>query len=349
MTITDLAEHLGMTKGTVSRALNDYADISETTKTRVRREADRMGYRPHAQAQAVRTGRAKSIGLVLQIDEHDGQSPFLKDFIAGLTGATSEIGWTLTVGSATSDDDMIQTMARMVDERKVDGFVLPRARVNDHRLNYLTSQGVPAILYGRSNFFAEDTAAYFDISGEDAMEDAVMRLHALGHNRIGYVGGVDVFNFTHLRHEGYREGLDKAGLDYDAGLVRWGARTAQDGADAFRSLIESSKPPTAVVFSTDETALGAYHVARDLGLRIGDDVSVVAYDGIPEADHSDPSLATYRVDNRSAGHKLIEMLKAIIDGAPAPSQRLLETAKFHAGGSISAPRRTSEELRAYIL
>ena len=352
VTISDVAHRLGMSKGTISRALNDYSDISEATKQRVRREADRMGYSPLAHAHAIRTGRAKSIGLVLQIDEHDGQSPFLKDFLAGLTETTSDLGWTLTVACAGSDDEMRETMARLIEQRKVDGFVLPRTRVNDPRWIYLREQGVPSVLYGRTDFFSGEPAegsSYYDISGEDAMADAVARLVSKGHQRIGFVAGIDVFNFTHLRLDGYRTGLAKAGIAFDKSLIAQGARTTEDGARAVESLLQTSLPPTAIIFSTDETALGSYIVARQRGLRIGQDVSIVAYDGIREGQLSDPSLATYKVDTRAAGSALIRMLIQQIQGTEAAALRTIVPATFVNGGSIGVPALGSAQLAARMV
>ena len=85
VTIADVAERLGVTKSTVSRALNGYPDIAEGTRIRIARTAERMGYRPLTHAQAIRTGRTRSLGLVLQIDGEDSARPFLAEFIAGLT------------------------------------------------------------------------------------------------------------------------------------------------------------------------------------------------------------------------------------------------------------------------
>lgn len=125
VTIAMVAEALGVTKGTVSRALNDYPDISAATRARVRRVAERMGYRPLAQAQAIRTGRTRTLGLVLQTDIPGAQRPFLSDFLAGLTGAASAEHWTLTVATSAGGRRMLETLERLVDERKADGFILP--------------------------------------------------------------------------------------------------------------------------------------------------------------------------------------------------------------------------------
>lgn len=87
VTISDLADYLNLTKGTVSRALNGYDDIAENTRLRVKRAAEQLNYRPLSHAQAIRTGRVRSLGLVLQVNEHDGHRPFVAEFLAGLSEA----------------------------------------------------------------------------------------------------------------------------------------------------------------------------------------------------------------------------------------------------------------------
>ena len=110
VTISDVADALGVAKGTVSRALNNYPDISESTRRRVQRTADAMGYRPLAQAQAIRTGRSRAIGLVLQNDIVGAQRPFLSDFLAGVSKTASEASWTITVAMSAGGEEMLATM-----------------------------------------------------------------------------------------------------------------------------------------------------------------------------------------------------------------------------------------------
>ncbi len=121
VTISQLADALGLTKGTVSRALNGYPDISDGTRQRVERQAERMGYRPLGQAQGIRTGRTRSLGLVLQMNVHDAQRPFLADFIAGISQTAAEENWSLSVATAGSKPEMLDAMERLIDERKADG------------------------------------------------------------------------------------------------------------------------------------------------------------------------------------------------------------------------------------
>lgn len=352
VTITDLASSLGLTKGTVSRALNNYPDISEATRLRVQRAAERLGYRPLSHAQAIRTGRVRSLGLVLQIDEHDAHAPFLKDFLAGVTQAATELGWTLAVATAQSDTHMQETLGRLIDEHKADGFILPRSRVRDPRVEFLQGRGVPFILYGRSGFGIEghtDRTSWFDISGEAAMQDAVMRLHGFGHCRIGFVGAGIEYNYSHLRAQGYRAGLKACGLDHAPELERKNIRLSKDGAAATEALLRLPNPPTAIVFSTDEAAMGAYTACEKLGILLGEDLSIIAYDGIPEGQFARPGLTTFSVDSRRAGERLAHMLiSQIREDAPAESLRELAPANLVPRQSDGPPRRTPSELAAHL-
>ena len=238
--ISDVAESLGLTKGTVSRALNGYPDISQETRLRVQKRAEALGYSPLSHAQAIRTGYVKSLGLVLQVNEHDSHRPFLAGFLAGVTKAATSEGWTLTVATAESDEDMLHTLARLVDERKVDGFILPRTFVDDPRVKFLRSEGVPFVLFGRTG--DTEGCAWYDILGERAMEAAVKRLHGFGHTRIAFVNGGSQYYYSTLRLRGYLSGMRNAGLVVDKAVIRSGVDTVEQGAAAANLLLTSPQP-----------------------------------------------------------------------------------------------------------
>lgn len=346
VTISDVASSLGLTKSTVSRALNGYPDISESTRLRVRRKAELMGYRPLALAQAIRTGRTRTLGLVLQTDIAGAQRPFLSDFLAGLTSTASAESWTLTVATSAGGAAMLATLERLVDERKADGFILPRTFSDDARMKLLRGLGVPFVLYGR---VADPTGcAWFDILGEEAMREAVLRLAGLGHRRIGYVNGGHEYNFSHLRETGFRDGMTEAGVPVDETAVTGGAMTKDAGAAATIRLLSLPNPPTAIVFAVDAAALGAYDAAEALGLTIGSDISIISYDGIPEGAWAKPPLTTYRVDSRMAGSRLADLLIRRIRGAAPEDLRETAKATLDRRGSDGPPAISSEVLARHV-
>lgn len=329
VTINDLASNLGMSKSTVSRALNGYSDISETTRVRVSAMAKKMGYSPLSHAQAIRTGRVRALALVLQMDEPDRHNPFLHEFLVGACEAVSGFGWTLTVATAASDEDMKSVLNRLIDERKADGFILPRTQVNDPRVHLLRARGVAHILYGRTEHgvaASRLSGSWYDVLGEKAMTEAVQRLATFGHKRIAYVGSSLNFNYSLLRKEGFLSGLREVDYLRDDTLLRDGARTREQGLAETRALLQCDQPPTAIVYATDMAALGGYDAIGELGLRVGVDVSVISYDGAPEAQYARPALTTFNVDTRRAGGRLAELLIRQIRGEAADSLRELEEA-----------------------
>ncbi|MGI9394848.1 MAG: LacI family DNA-binding transcriptional regulator [Boseongicola sp.] len=338
MTISDMAAALGLTKSTVSRAMNGYPDISETTQIRVRRMAEKLSYQPLSHAQAIKTGRTRSLGLVLQLSDHDAQRPFLAEFLAGLSAGAHAEGWTLTVAASDSHEDMIETFRALLRDGKADGFILPRAICDDPRVRLLREADVPFVLFGRQT--NEDGCAWFDILGEDAMQKAVLHLAELGHRRIGYINGGTKYAYAALREIGFRQGMQDAALSINDDLIVQNAVTIEDGTKAAGVLLDHQTPPTAIVCAVDFAALGAYRAAIARKFQVGCDVSIMGYDGIPEGAHVQPPLTTFSVDNKAAGERLSNLLIRRIRGEPLTDLRETASATFVDRGS-TGPMLTS--------
>ena len=347
VTINDLAQELGLAKGTVSRALNGYPDIAQRTVLRVKKTAEKMGYAPLAHAQAIRTGSSRALALVLHTGEPDAQRPFLAGFIAGITTAASQEHWSLTVATAKTDDEMLTTMRRLIREGKADGFILPRTKTLDSRIDLCRSEGVPFILFGRTG--EDQQCAWFDFLGEDAVSGAVKHLFGLGHVRMGFINGPAEFNFSRLRERSFLNAVSEFGVSTQTDIVRSGATTPDEAEKLAKELLTHSEPPTAIVCATDHIALGVYHAAEALGLKVGEDIATIGYGGAPEGSVARPGLTTYEVDNRLAGERLAKMLIQLIRGATPEHLRETAPAQLITRGSDGPMTLSSEELRARIL
>lgn len=331
VTISDMADALGMTKSTVSRAMNGYSDISEATRLRVKRMAEKLNYQPLSHAQAIKTGRTRSLGLVLQLSDHDSQRPFLAEFLAGVSAGASNEGFTLTVASADDHAHLIEIFRSLLRDGKADGFILPRAMVKDERVRMLRDADVPFVLFGRQD--NADGCAWYDVRGEDAMFDAVQHLASLGHKRIGFINGGVIYSYAGLREIGFADGMAAAGLMLDTDLIIEDVVTTVEGAIAAEQLLSHDAPPTAIICATDRAALGVYQAAQARGLTIGRELSVVAYDGIQDGMHAVPPLTTFSVDNREAGVQLATLLIRRVRGEPPETLRKTVPAKFLLRGS----------------
>ena len=335
-----------MTKSTVSRALNSYPDIAPRTRSRIERAAAELGYRPLSQAQSIRTGRARSLGFVLATYDHDSYRPFLAGFLAGISRSANAHGWDLTLTTAASPQASLEAISRLAVERKADGFILPRPEIDDRRISLLRAEEIPFVLFGRND--GAGRCAWYDIVSEDAIRDAVSRLHRLGHRRIGFVNGGEQYCYSRYRLQGYREGLAACDLRFDERLVVTNAATSARGEAAALQLLRNDLPPTAIVYAVDMAALGLYRAAARLRLTIGQDISVISYDGIPEGRQIHPTLTTFSVDRVCAGERLATQLINLIRGGEPESLRETEYATLIAGESDRPPIRSSEDFAALL-
>ena len=187
ITIQDLADHLGISKGTVSRALRGYADVSASTVERVQQAAKELGYQPSAVAQGIKTGLARSVGLILLPKSRAASRPFLMQFINGISTSIAKHGYTLTVATAQSDAEMLELHRDLFVQRKVDGFILPRTMHNDPRIQILDQLKAPLVLYGQTENLTQ--YSWFDINQVECFRRATTRLLNFGHRHLAFLGG----------------------------------------------------------------------------------------------------------------------------------------------------------------
>ena len=326
MTIKDVASKLGLSKSTVSRALNGYEDISIETRQKVKQTADEMGYKPMVQAQAIRSGLVRSVGVILNAEGDYDFHTYLSDLLDGISRRAFDHHWTVTVSTAPNMQGALAMMKRLSEERAVDGFILPRTKIDDARINYLRDIDMPFVMYGRTE--ADDNYSWFDIDSETAMKDAVLILAALGHRRIGFINGIRSYTYARMRLRGYRAGLELAGLSFDTKLIRNDAVSKADGLKQGRNLLQQPDPPSAVVCALDIAALGLYEAAKEDGLQIGRDLSVISYDGIREGVDAKPALTTFAVDHKTAGSAIVDLLIEQLRGSKPELLHKLVKAQF---------------------
>ena len=149
VSLKQLAQHLSLTEGTVSRALNNYADISPKTRDRVRRAAEELGYRPNPTARRLATGRAEAAAYVMPTSCSALSTPFLSQLLQGLGDALANRGWDLLVVQPPSAEEEIETLRKLIAAGKVSGVVLSRPLKVDPRIELLKTSGFPFVVHGR--------------------------------------------------------------------------------------------------------------------------------------------------------------------------------------------------------
>ena len=315
MNLKELANELGLSQTTVSRALNGYPEVNEATRLRVSEAASRLGYRPNASARRLATGRAGAFGMVLRTSAY---GPHTVEFLGGLAERLVSDEIDILVSTVDSEEEEIAAYRRARQSRKVDAIVLASPHPNDPRIHVLNELGLPFVLHGRSE--GAPPHAWLDIDNAGATERATAHLLDLGHRRIALVNGPRGVTFATHREAGNRMALAARGVTPNPALIVNAVFTDETGFRNAQQMLERTPAPTAFVAGSMMTALGIFRAIRSSGLTLGRDVSMIAHDDVfpyLNADNMVPSMSTTRSSIRAAGDRVAELMLQILAGRPA--------------------------------
>jgi len=313
VTIRDVAARAAVSQATAARALGGYGYVSSGARRAVLAAAAELGYRPNAVAKALVSGSTRTIGLIVG----DIENPFFAAAARGLADVVEDEGYTLLL--ANSDEDL-ERERRAVDvfrTQLVDGLVVAPVSGNDGtHLRLLESDRRPLVLMDRAIRGLHVDSVLVDNAG--GARAAVRHLLGFGHDRIGVVSDADEISSTAERLRGYRRAMRDAGLEPDPGLVSVGPSTRLGGYEAARALLERSDRPRALFTLNNFMTAGAVRAIRDLGLRIPDDVALVAFDELEWTTLVDPPITVVAQPvaelGRTVGARLLARLRGD-DGA----------------------------------
>jgi LacI family transcriptional regulator len=209
----------------------------------------------------------------------------------------------------------VDVFRRLVERQRVDGLLFGRTRRHDERIAYLLTRDVPFVAFGRSE--TPGDFAYLDIDRTVVARDGCARFVRLGHRRIAFVNAPSYLMFSKHQRDGYKAALRAAGIPFDAQLLVEEELTEEAGARAARKLLEIRNPPTAIICGHDTVALGVMRGVAEMGKVVGKDVGVIGGDDHPMSKLATPALTTFSAETNKAGHRMVEMLFARMNGTPA--------------------------------
>lgn len=303
--IRDVARLAGVSHQTVSRVLNKHPSIRESTRARVLQVMEDLHYRPNRAARALSRGRSRTIGILSAQSLDYGPA----SSIAAIQDAARSSGYYVqTVNLTASDRDSIQVAIRQLMLQAVEGIVViaPQVRVFD-LLDELAIS-VPFVSLQSTVNSGEHATSLDQVEGARM---AARHLIDLGHRRIQHLAGPQDWIEAEARMRGFL--LEMGDLDIPVTAPILGDWTADFGYYAGRELF-ARHDFTAIFSSNDQMALGLMHAARDAGLDLPRDVSIVGFDDIPEAAHFWPPLTTVRQDFAELGRRSISLLLSRLPG-----------------------------------
>jgi LacI family transcriptional regulator len=313
MNLKEFSRKLGLSQTTVSRALSGYPEVKAETRERVADAARKYGYHPNRAAIGLATGRSGAIGIIFHGGSEFG--PHTSEFMGGLGTILEKEGLDMLLSTVDSREAELATYRRLAASKRVDAVILHTPAVEDDRIALLSQLGLPFILHGRTR--SPVPFHFMDIDNFDAIYSATKYLIGLNHKRIAFINGLKGRTFAEDRDAGYQRAYDEADIAIDPALLGNGEFTDDMGFQIMSGFLALPNRPTAVLAGSMMSALGAMRAIRTSGLKLGQDVSLIAHDDVfpyISGDHMVPTISVTRSSMRAAGVRIGEMLLDILSG-----------------------------------
>lgn len=317
VTIKEVAEHLGVSPSTISRALARPELLNAKTRARVLEVVEQLGYQPNLIARNLRLQETRLLFVVVPT-----LSPFFLEVFRGVERGAREGGYAVLMGHTERDATREHLFLDQVASGRADGAIL------------VTSSD-PAALLARRKRMPPVVAALEEVGGLDvptvrvdhrkAAMDATNHLLALGHRRVAHIAGPDKQTIAAQRREGFHAAMAAAGLDPDAYPTLAGNYAVALGETAMETLLTCNPPPTAVFAGNDEIAIGAIRTIKRVGLQAGRDISVIGFDDQRIASLYEPPLTTIKVPTEELGYRATLLLVDLLRGKAVDGDTVLPT------------------------
>jgi len=318
--LKDIAERVGVSVMTVSKALRDEPDVSTATKARIKLLAEQMGYVPDSTAQGLRTRTTKLFGLVIP----SLANPIFARMILAIQERSYDLGYDVLLAYSLNLPEREEVCIRRFLSRRVDGlFVSPAYRIETDARIYqeLAARRLPTVLLGHTAPFC---AGFLNVEADDLLAGYAVTKHflKLGHRRIAFLSGPPATPWTQERFEGYRRALREAGLDVDDKLVFQAGRTMEDGAKAAMQMINEGSEATAVQAVNDLVAAGCAQVLLHQKVRIPEEVSVAGFGNTMLSEYFHVPLTTVNQPKHRLGIAAMESMAQLLKGQRPEPKRL---------------------------
>jgi len=313
-TLAAIAAEAGVSLPTVSKVVNGRPDVAPATRARVEQLLDQHQYARNGLRRHRRSGL---IDLVLAgLD-----SPWAVEILRGVEEWGSQHETAVAVSSVRHGDARPASWTSALASHHTDGVILVTTRLTDAQLVQLRSAGIPLVVIDPANTPPPEIPSVGATNWQGGLA-ATEHLLGLGHRRIGAITGPIDYLCSLARLDGYRSALERAGAQFDPALVRYGDFHHEGGFARAVELLDLPEPPTAIFAGSDQQAFGVYEAARQHGLRIPEDLSVVGFDELPVARWASPPLTTVRQPLAEMGNVAAQMLGELIEGVPLRSTRV---------------------------
>ena len=329
-TIRDVAALAGVGTKTVSRVINDEANVSPQTRARVQRAVLALNFKPNQGAGALRRGDRKTLTLGLLLDAVD--NPFSAAIYRAVETVAYGRDTAVIAASSDNDPDRERIMVDAFTRRRVDGLILNTITEDQGYLQAEREQGTPLVFVDRPPIGVLADAVISN--NYEAAVEATRHLISYGHRHLAHLGDEPATSTARGRLRGFQDAMTEAGLIDTSRQVN-ALRSEQEAYAAVHGLIQLDSPPTALFTSHYLITLGAIRALHDLQLE--QRIALIGFDDIMLADLVSPGITVMAQDPSQLGTLAAERLFARLDGDTSPVQTVVVAAKLVARGSGEIP------------
>ncbi len=317
VTIVDVAHEAGVSYSTVSRVVNNYEYVKPETREKVLNAMMRLGYVVNQQARSLRGGLSHVVGLLVP----DVGNNYIGAIIRGIDAELAAHQYDLMLYTTHRQKTRESTYVATITRGMADGLLLLLPTNVEAYMASLQQQRFPHVLIDYQAVENQFTSTVQSTNFAGAYE-ATRYLIELGHRRIGYIIGLQEMSCSLDRLAGYRTALADHNIEYDPQLVYQGDFFRVQGYEATRQFLGLSNPPTAIFAANDLSAFGAMEAVRNSGLSIPEDISIIGFDDVWEAEQVHPSLTTVRQPLEDMGRIAVRILLNRLETSGLPGERV---------------------------
>ena len=310
MNIKDLSKKLKLSITTVSRALGGYSDVSQETRSRVIKFAKKYNYSPNPYASRLASGKSNTLGFVIPLyglnSNTLNQSGFF-EFISGMNQIIQSENIQFFMMFANSAEEEMNAYNKLINVQKVDKIILHNLKTNDNRIKLLRKNKIKFVTWGRVKNLKN--YSWVDLDNEKSVKLIMEYLIKNNHKHIAYINIVENYNFAFQRKQGYLKSLKKYKIEYNPNYyISVKTEEPDQSARLIKKLILKNKKISVLICSTEYSGVGAIKACNELNKVIGQDISIITFDGPVVETLTTPSLTAITHPRKELGLKAIEIL-----------------------------------------
>ena len=310
MNIKELAKKLGLSITTVSRALGGYSDVSEKTRERVKKFANKYKYSPNPYASTLASGKAKTVGYVLPIYGTNTSTLNQGNFFQFISGMSEELlseSIQLQILFAKSEEEELKAYKKLITEHKIENIVLQNLKTKDRRIEILNKYKINYVAWGKTK--DKSNYSWVDLDNDKAIEVIINYLIKKNHTHIAYINISEKYNFANERKSSFLKNLKINKINFNPNYyASVKLEEPEKSFEIIRKMLMKNKKISAIICSTEFSALSAIKACNYLNYKIGKDISIITFDGALVRDLSSPPITAVSFPVKELGKRAINIL-----------------------------------------